>query len=111
MGHSLNQILAVPNWSFFDPQLCLGVRDILAGLPLQIHYVQGDVDHQRTVTAFSGRQDVVFEAMKLVAGHLLPNINLESQHGVHPRVLSSGRVIKVFILAVLSALVSSAQRG
>ncbi len=86
MGHSLNRILAVPNWSFFDPQLCLGVRDILAGLPLQIHYVQGDVDHQRTVTAFSGRQDDVFEAMNLVAIHLLPNINLESQRGVHPRV-------------------------
>ena len=86
MGHSLNRILAVPNWSFFDPQLCLGVRDILAGLPLQIHYVQGDVDHQRTVTAFSGRQDDVFEAMNLVAIHLLPNINLEFQRGVHPRV-------------------------
>ncbi len=86
MGHSLNRILAVPNWSFFDPNLCLGASDILSRLPLQIHYVQGDVDHQRTVTAFSGPQDVVFEAMNLVAIHLLPNINLESQRGVHPRV-------------------------
>jgi len=86
VGHSLNRILAVPNWSFFDPQLCLGVREILSGLPLQIHYVQGDIDHHRSVTAFSGPQDLVFEVMHLVAYHLLPNINLEYQRGVHPRV-------------------------
>jgi glutamate formiminotransferase len=86
MGHSLNRILAVPNWSFFDPLLCLGVREILSGLPVKIHYVQGDVDHQRTVIAFSGKQEPVFDAMNSIADHLLPNINMESQRGVHPRV-------------------------
>lgn len=86
MDHALNRILAVPNWSFYDPNLCLGVREILSGLPVQIHYCQGDVDHHRTVIAFSGKQDAVFVAMNLVADHLLPNIDLVSQRGVHPRV-------------------------
>lgn len=86
MDTALNRILAVPNWSFFDPSLCEVARGILVAEPVQIHYCQGDVDHQRTVIAFSGEQDDVFQSMDNLAEHLLPMIDMQVQNGVHPRI-------------------------
>ena len=86
MDFALNRILAVPNWSFYDPNLCDVARGILAAEHVQIHYCQGDVDHQRTVIAFSGQQNDVFRSMDNLAGIILPMIDMNVQNGVHPRV-------------------------
>jgi glutamate formiminotransferase len=86
MGHPLNRILAVPNWSFYNPSLCDAGRRILEASNVNVHYCQGDIDHQRTVTAFSGSQSDVFRCLSLLAAAFLPQIDLSNQHGVHPRV-------------------------
>jgi glutamate formiminotransferase len=86
VAHVLNRILAVPNWSFFDPSLTNEARRRLLNAQVKVHYCQGDIDHQRTVTAFSGNQVAVFEALDQLADFLLPRIDLRVQSGVHPRV-------------------------
>ena len=86
MDFALNRILAVPNWSFYDPKLCDLARGILAAEQVQVHYCQGDVDHQRSVIAFSGQQADVFRSMDNLAENILPLINMNVQNGVHPRV-------------------------
>lgn len=76
------KILAVPNWSFFDPELCFtGVRRSCSNV--FVHYAKGDEDHGRTVTAFSGDSEKVFEAMKSLCLEFLPSIDL-TLGGVHP---------------------------
>lgn len=82
----MNRIVAVPNWSFFDPDLCMQAKKLLGQDSVRVHYCKGDIDHQRTVTAFSGDQPTVFEAALNLANLLLPKIDLQEQHGVHPRV-------------------------
>ena len=82
----MNRILAVPNWSFYDDYIEKQARSILSNSDVTIHYCQGDVDHQRTVIAFSGLQINVFDALGHLADFLLPKIDLEIQRGVHPRV-------------------------
>ena len=86
MDHPLNRILAVPNWSFFDPELCQKARDAIAELGLKGHYFKGDFDHERTVTAFSGNQDTVIEGMDRLCEVILPRTDLKFQQGVHPRI-------------------------
>jgi hypothetical protein len=86
MGHSLNRILAVPNWSFYNPALCEVGRRILEASNVKVHYCKGDFDHQRTVTAFSGSQSDVFHGLSSLTATFLPEIDLSIQQGVHPRV-------------------------
>ena len=86
MDNPLNKVIAIPNWSFFDPDLCQKGRNTVAETGLKIHYFKGDIDHERTVTAFSGDQDAVFKAMDRLCEVLLPQIDLKFQQGVHPRV-------------------------
>lgn len=78
----MNSVLAVPNWSIYDPELIDRVAKEIPGC--FIHYAQGDVDHARTVIAFSGSQEAVFDAMFVLANELLPHIDLSQSHGVHP---------------------------
>lgn len=76
------KVLAIPNWSFYDPELCrLGLAT--ASPKLTIHYARGDVDHQRTVTAFSGHVEIVFKQMDALCKLFLEGINL-GKGGVHP---------------------------
>ena len=76
------KVLAVPNWSIFAPELCHLVSE--RALPeLTVHYARGDVDHQRTVTAFSGPAQTVFEQMNELCRLFLDHINL-GRGGVHP---------------------------
>jgi glutamate formiminotransferase len=76
------RILAVPNWSFYDPELCsVGVRAASQGV--FVHYAEGDVDHGRTVTAFSGEAADVFRTMDALCEQFLPELNL-GEGGVHP---------------------------
>ncbi len=82
----MNRIVAVPNWSFYSSDLASRAQELLLSLGVRVHYCQGDIDHQRTVTAFSGLQAEVFGAARELARLLLPEIDLQLQHGVHPRV-------------------------
>lgn len=82
----MNRIVAVPNWSFYDPSLCFAANELLEKSGVLVHYCQGDEDHQRSVIAFSGLQSDVFESMTQLASLLLPKIDLGLQQGVHPRV-------------------------
>lgn len=51
-----------------------------------IHYVESDVDHNRTVSAFSGKQDDVADALFALAEMAFPSIDLNRHLGVHPRI-------------------------
>ncbi len=82
----MSRVVAVPNWSLYDPSLCDRARQLLESRGLRVHYCQGDVDHQRSVTAFSGADSDVFESALALAELILPNIDLQLQKGVHPRV-------------------------
>jgi glutamate formiminotransferase len=79
----MNTILAVPNWSIFDPLLVDKVASKIAERCF-VHFAQGDIDHGRTVTAFSGAEESVFESMFVAAQSFLPRIDLRENQGVHP---------------------------
>lgn len=86
MANPLNRIVAVPNWSFYDPYLCESAKRLLLDRRVTIHYCRGDLDHARTVTAFSGSQSTVFDTLASLTEFFLPHIDLQIQKGVHPRV-------------------------
>jgi glutamate formiminotransferase len=75
----LAKVLAVPNWSAVG----LSLPD---PFDLAVHYHQGDPDHQRTVTAYSGLAGEVEAATLALAAAWLPQLDLRTQHGVHPRI-------------------------
>ena len=74
-----SSILAVPNWS----AVSLSLPD---PFDVSVHYHQGDLDHQRTVTAYAGSASQVEAATFALAAAWLPQIDLRTQHGVHPRI-------------------------
>ena len=77
----------MPNWSFGrDRRLLAECRDVLASLALKVHYCESDVDHNRTVTAFSGDLDLVEKGFFLLSDMILPGIDLNRHAGVHPRI-------------------------
>src|SRR5580658_1670894 len=81
------RLLAVPNWSFGRNQVLLrSFRDILESHALVIHYCAGDVDHNRTVTAFSGSEEAVGDALMDLCEVAFDVIDLNRHVGVHPRV-------------------------
>lgn len=81
------KILTVPNWSFGrDKGLLRACRDYLEEQPVEIHYVEGDVDHNRTVTGFSGEADAVGAALTGLGELILPAIDLNRHIGCHPRI-------------------------
>lgn len=81
------QLLAVPNWSFTRVRaLDQRVREVLERAPVTVHYAQGDIDHGRTVTAFSGEARAVLDLTLEIAATVLPSIDLSRHTGVHPRI-------------------------
>ena len=79
--------LAVPNWSFGRNRFLLErFQEILFESPLKVHYLQSDVDHNRTVSAFSGPFDLVANALFLMAESAFEAIDLNHHVGVHPRI-------------------------
>ena len=82
----MNRIVAVPNWSFYDRRLERLAVEELSNAHVTVHYCQGDVDHQRSVIAYSGDESNVLAATTRLAHVLLPNINLAVHEGAHPRV-------------------------
>lgn len=80
-------VLCVPNWSFGRERTVVReVKDLMAALPVRFHYCESDIDHNRTVTAFSGTPDKVESALFALADKILPTIDLNRHVGVHPRI-------------------------
>lgn len=81
------RLLTVPNWSFGrEASLLRRFAEVLDARPLRVHYLQGDVDHNRTVSAFSGEPGDVFESLHALADLAFEAIDLNRHVGVHPRV-------------------------
>lgn len=81
------RLLTVPNWSFGrDRDLLRLFQDLLDGWGLTIHFLASDVDHNRTVSAFSGDAEVVFERLERLAEAAFERIDLNRHVGVHPRI-------------------------
>lgn len=81
------RILASPQWSFGrDRALLREFEEILTLFRLDIHYLQSNHDHNRTVSTFSGDAVAVFEAMERLCVAGLPRIDLQRHTGVFPRI-------------------------
>jgi len=81
------RLLTVPNWSFGrDRALERICRDRLLKEKVRVHYLQGDVDHNRTVMGFSGQPNALLGALLALADLILPRIDLNHHVGVHPRI-------------------------
>ena len=81
------RILAIPNWSFGrDRRLLADCHDALSSLGLTIHYCESDIDHNRTVIAFSGELEPVEKGLFALSEMILPGIDLNRHVGVHPRI-------------------------
>lgn len=78
------RILASPQWSFGrDRALLREFEEILTLFRLDIHYLQSNHDHNRTVSTFSGDAVAVFEAMERLCVAGLPRIDLQRHEGGH----------------------------
>lgn len=81
------RFLTVPNWSFGRSKALLRrFSEILAQYPVAVHYLRSDVDHNRTVSAFSGEPAHIESALFELADEALPTIDLNRHVGVHPRI-------------------------
>lgn len=60
--------------------------EALADAGVTLHYCAGDLDHNRTVTAFSGPAEQVRQTLHRLADIALPAIDLNHHLGVHPRI-------------------------
>lgn len=81
------KILTVPNWSFGrDVGLLRSVRDLMDLRDVEVHFADSDLDHNRTVTAFSGEPEPVKQTLLDLADLILPSIDLNRHVGCHPRI-------------------------
>ncbi|MBS1717045.1 MAG: hypothetical protein JSS72_04870 [Armatimonadetes bacterium] len=76
-----------PNWSFGRNRfLAHRFGEILESSGVTVYYCQGDVDHNRTVTAYSGLPDQLEAVTMELAKEAFAAIDLNHHVGVHPRV-------------------------
>jgi len=81
------RLLAVPNWSFGRNTLLLRqFQDAMSDHDVFVHYCQGDIDHNRTVTAFSGEPEAIELTMADLCALAFDTIDLNRHVGVHPRI-------------------------
>lgn len=81
------RVLTVPNWSFGrNVDLLNRFWELLDDAEVEIHFLQSDVDHNRTVSAFSGESSSVFEVLEKLCELAFDRIDLNSHVGVHPRI-------------------------
>jgi glutamate formiminotransferase / 5-formyltetrahydrofolate cyclo-ligase len=81
------RLLAVPNWSFGrEKALLRRFREVLGHPAVELHYCEADIDHNRTITAFSGEEDVVSDMIFRLAMFAFDTIDLNHHVGVHPRL-------------------------
>ncbi len=83
----MSRLLTVPNWSFGrDRKLLLAFEETILRAGLRLHYCASDVDHNRTVSAFSGDPSRVFKTLSELCELAFDVIDLNRHVGVHPRV-------------------------
>lgn len=83
----MSRLLTVPNWSFGrDRKLLQTFRDTILRDGHRLHFCESDIDHNRTVTAFSGSPDGVFRTLLSLCEQAFDIIDLNRHIGVHPRV-------------------------
>lgn len=81
------RLLTVPNWSFGrNKSLLREFQSILESAEIFLHYCQGDVDHNRTVVAFSGEAPEVERTLLRLCEPAFDAIDLNRHVGVHPRI-------------------------
>ncbi|MBC8064909.1 MAG: hypothetical protein H7Y17_08775 [Chlorobia bacterium] len=81
------RLLTVPNWSFGrEKTLVRQFKEILSHPLVTLHYCAADVDHNRTVTAFSAEEDVLADRIMRLAMATFESIDLNKHIGVHPRI-------------------------
>lgn len=81
------RLLTVPNWSFGrSPAMHRCFASLLAEREVVVHYLRGDVDHNRTVSAFSGEAAALGDALLALAEKAFDAIDLSRHVGVHPRI-------------------------
>jgi glutamate formiminotransferase len=81
------RILTVPNWSFGRDKLLLRrFEEILSDPDIQLHYLESDIDHNRTVSGFSGEFELVGKKILQLAAEAFDSIDLNRHTGVHPRI-------------------------
>ncbi|RYG24226.1 hypothetical protein EON82_11455 [bacterium] len=81
------RLLTVPNWSFGrSPRLLRCFADVLSQAAVDVHYLRGDIDHNRTVSAFSGEPEALAAALLGLADYAMDAIDLSRHVGVHPRI-------------------------
>ncbi|MCH7904650.1 MAG: hypothetical protein IH944_08820 [Armatimonadetes bacterium] len=81
------RVLTVPNWSFGrDTDLLRRFDSILSERAVDVHYLASDVDHNRTVSAFSGSTDAVEGCLIAMCGEAFDRVDLNRHVGVHPRI-------------------------
>jgi glutamate formiminotransferase len=81
------RVLTIPNWSFGrNRDLLNRFRDEVEKRDVVVHYLQSDVDHNRTVSAFSGDSEAVFSTLHRLCELAFDCIDLNHHVGVHPRI-------------------------
>ncbi len=81
------ELLTVPNWSFGrNRALHQHFVDVLETAPVRTYFCEGDVDHNRTVTAFSGTPNDVYDTLLKLADLAFDCIDLNHHIGEHPRI-------------------------
>jgi len=81
------RLLTVPNWSFGRNSLLLReFQQVLEQNDVRVHYCQGDVDHNRTVCAFSGEPVALEASLLALCALAFDSIDLNRHVGVHPRI-------------------------
>ncbi len=81
-------ILTVPNWSFGrSPNLLRQCRALVESQPVCLHFCESDLDHNRTVIAFSaGDWGAIESTLDSLNALILDSIDLNRHSGVHPRI-------------------------
>ena len=77
----MDRVLAVPNFSISVLPADLGL-----GPEVALHYARGDVDHGRSVVAFSGKPKDVLASLVALTARILEAADLSTHVGVHPRI-------------------------
>jgi len=81
------RLLTVPNWSFGRNRALLRRFTALLDRPeLTVHFLRSDIDHNRTITAFSGEEEHVLDALIQLTLEAFDSIDLNNHVGVHPRI-------------------------
>src|SRR5687768_3463550 len=81
------RLLTIPNWSFArEKSLHRRFVDVLGETGVKVHYCEGDLDHNRTVTAFSGEPQQLVDTLTLLCAEAFDRIDLNKHVGVHPRI-------------------------